>query len=115
MMQQVIISSFAAGLMLGVQADPLEAEIGKFLQENRGGYRRDDKKPGMPIYYVGLGTPKGPIARGLDEILLKLRFLKELREVRLVNTDVSEKGIKTIAALTNLESLIIYDHLLTDA
>ena len=77
-----------------------EAAAIEFINKNQGGYVRDDKLPGKPVYWVQV--------QGLDDAdLEKLKPLAKLRTLYLTRSRVTDAGLKHLHGLTNLKELYL--------
>jgi hypothetical protein len=106
------LAHLAAPLLLyappAVEPDPI-----KELEKQGAVVTRDHARPGRPVVELVLGGP-----RTTDDSLKKLSFLKELRQLRVLNLTgarITDDGLAALQRLAGLERLILNSTPVTDA
>src|SRR5262245_18163988 len=87
----------------GRHADDAETQVVQAIEKLDGWVIRDEKATGNPVIEVHL---RGGLVT--DAILKKLAALKQLRTLRLENTQVTDAGLKELAALKQLRTLDLW-------
>ena len=91
-------------------ADDAEDKAVKFVEGLKGKVTRDDTQPGKPVVKVELtGTEV------TDAGVKELAALKNLTNLNLSFTKVTDAGVKELAALKNLTTLDLGETKVTDA
>src|SRR4051794_41039998 len=106
-MTRVSVCAVATLILLGAgsaRADDKATDEEKVIariEKLRGAVKRDDKLPGKPVVEVDLrGSPVG------DGDLKQLAVFKSLSVLRVSGAmNISDQGLKEIAALANLQTL----------
>jgi len=95
------------------KAPPDEATVTSKLKGFGSGVIRDEKQPGKPVRSIFIQS--FPIDSFKEGILKDLAVYKELKELSLNRTKVTDAGLKDLAALKTLTSLELDRVGITDA
>ncbi len=107
-----------SGLSLGssARADEAEDKAVALVEKFGGKVTRDDKAPGKPVVGVSLFTGPGKVnLKVTDAGLKELAALKNLTTLMLGGAKVTDAGLKELAALKSLTTLNLNGTAVTDA